>query len=557
MELYLSIFDFLDLSDLLTMRLVSKRIESAVREFRVQELTFFEESFYRDYGSFTNVWFSSDKAREQRMLFPFSRNFLSRVPCNVQFLRRLSIRSLRMIEGIDLQEITRFQHLECLEIGFDLESQQSFSLSLPNLRALRIREFLHKEQLEIVSPKLRALQLPPLENIFRRDKLSREEYLATHLPRLTFRHPQSVGFLSFDKDYISLPDEPLAHEPYLDQFKSVDCMEIEYLPQVYFNLPEFEEFDRVVRLDQALLKFPNLKRVHCNVPISYLKRTVFAKLIVQLRDFKRPDLKVFSNDIELSDDPVLTEDFERCRRAYIKKDLSCKWEFQLSGMLSLQLRHYLKLNDRVRSTEWIDYSELEAWLVSIQQGPALGRTSPAPSNVLPIDFFKRFPCIRGIRVTSRISDPDALASFVKNCNKLKQFSSSGSELGQTFWDELPILSSLNFLEIDEANDLDMQFLLRMNRLVSLKSNQQFTTEITRYFFGMRFGYELVGKIHNNSLKSSRCGRSKFFLLNVNGETTEEQLTFECLIEQFSSLERRRSSDDGPPLKIFKSSVIPS
>ena len=351
LELYLSIFDYLDLNDLLTMRLVCKRIENAVREFRVQELTFLEGSFYSDYPVFPNVWFSSDKTKEQRMLFPFSRNFLSKGPCNVQFLKWLSIRSLRMIEAIDLEEIAKFQHLECLEIGFDLESQKSFSLSLPNLRALKVIEFLHKKQLEIVAPKLQALHLPAPRNFFERRELSREEYLATYLPQLTFRHPQSVGFLSFHTDYFSLPDHPLPHEPYLNQFESVDCMQIQHAQQIFSSTPDFEEFNRVVRLDQALLKFPNLKRVHCNALTSVIKRLDLAKLIAQLRDFDLPGLKVYSNGIELSDDPTLTEDFNRFRRPYVEKDFSCKWDRRLSGRLILQLSHYSRLEDTVRSTE--------------------------------------------------------------------------------------------------------------------------------------------------------------------------------------------------------------
>ena len=564
LELYLSIFDFLDLNDLLTMRLVSKRFESAVREFRIEELTFLDYYFYLGYSHFTNVWFSSEKTREQRMLFLFSKGFLSRGPCKVQFLRRLYIWSLRMIEGIDLEVIARFQHLECLEIGFDLRTPHSFSLSLPNLRALRVIEFLHKEPLEVVAPKLQALELPWLQYVpFRREELSRKEYLTVYLSQLTFRHPQTVRYLFFHEDYLSFPYDPLAHEPYLNQFESVDCIEIKHLQnhRAAF-LSNFDpdrlvrSQDRTFRLDQLLLKFPNLKRIYCNVWHGYLKKAVFANLIRQLRDLERSDLKMFSNDIELSGDPILIEDFDRCRRAYLSQNRDTKWDFYLSGKFMLQLRHYSKLNDRVKMGEWIDYSELEAWLGSMQveQGAAFDRAGPAPSGGLPIDFFKRFPFIRGIRVTSRISDPDALVSFVKNCNKLKQFSSSGSELGQAFFDQLPVVSSLNFLEIEEASDLDMQFLLRMNRLVGLKTNQQLTTKIARYFFGMRFGYELVGKIQNNSVKGSRI-RRKLFSLEVNEETTEEQLTFEGLIEQFSSLERGRSSDDGPPLKIFKSSVV--
>ena len=156
-------------------------------------------------------------------------------------------------------------------------------------------------------------------------------------------------------------------------------------------------------------------------------------------------------------------------------------------------------------------------------------------------------------MTSRISDPDALASFVKNCHKLKELSLSGSELGQAFCDELPVVSSLNFLEIEEANDLNMQFVIRMNRLVSLKTNQQLTAEIARNFFSTRFGHELQGKIQCNSVKSIHFG-GNCFSLKVNGETIKKQQTLEYLIEQFSSLERGRSSDDGPPLKSFKSSV---
>lgn len=515
--LYLKIFDFLDLSDLLTMRLVCKSFESAVREFRIQELTFLGDSFQSNLFRFAHDWlspdwFSSDEPKELRMVFRFSKYFLSGSPFNVQFLKRLKIFSLERTKIIDLEEISRFQHLECLEIGFDLENFcESFCLSLPNLQALSIFTYRQKENLEMLTPKLRALELP--------------DHLANS--SLTFSHPESVQLLSIAGEFLS--------QNFINQFENVECLNVR-LSQ------EAGQRDSDVRLDAILLKFPSLKRMHCNAKIEdgYIQRALVDRLLAQLKALKS-QLKVYCTDIEL---PILIEDFEKCRKTYKKKKKkNTIWAPRLNGKLILQLKHYSKLNDNVRSTQWIDYNELETWLGSMQveQHPVLDRADPMPSSLLPLDFFERFRNVRGIRVTSRIDEQDAFATFVKNCKKLNELSLSDSQLGQAFFDELPAMSSLNFLDIKESNELNMDFLLKMNQVTELKTNQQLTAKIVLKFFRSRFGDYLLGQIGSNSAEIYKNEKENYKsekenLYSLKVCEVERQLNLESLIEHYNCLE---------------------
>ena len=551
LELYLTIFNFLNLRELMTMRLVCKKFESIVREFRIRELS----PYWSFYSRLDNYWFSSEKLRDENMIFRFPTCLFSKSPFNVQFLKRLRIESLENAKNvIDLKKISQFQHLECLEIGFDLENHKSFSLSLSDLKALYIINYQQKEQLEIVAPKLRALKLKVATVNLYLQNISWDKYIAIYLSQLTFRQPESVRFLSIDNEFLSRSDDVLSHEPYLNQFKNVECMEIVFRQdyEAKINIDPSGTKDKVFKLEQMPRKFPNLKQIHCNARYCYVKKTIFAKVIAQLRAFKRPGLKVYSMDIELSDDPTLIEDFERYREASITHAIYVlnaglklpifysKWVYDgLNGKLILQLNHYSKLNDKAKTTEWIDYNELVAWLGSMQveQGPGPGRVGAVPSGLLPIDFFERFPYIRGIRATNRIDNQDAFASFVENCKNLRELSLHDSELGQAFYDQLPTVSSLSFLEIEEASDLNMQFILRMNRLDTLTTNQQLTAKIALKFF-RSIGIKLVGKIQSSLVESSCLNDYISYSLKVNEETIEEELTLESLVEHFNSLERR-------------------
>ena len=190
----------------------------------------------------------------------------------------------------------------------------------------------------------------------------------------------------------------------------------------------------------------------------------------------------------------------------------------------MQLSHYSKLNDNVRETRWIDYNELMGLLKTVPVGPSL-----------PKDFFDRFRNIQAIRVSEPPNDQDHLALFVRNCKRLVFLSISNSQLSQTFFDQLPAISSLRILELNETKCLNTDFIVRMSRLTVLQTNQQLRLKVAtnmvrarcQSFVQCKIGYELV--------KIARTLTNDQYSFERKGNLLEE-LNYEDLVEHCDLLE---------------------
>lgn len=589
LELMEHVFDYLDLNDLIKARLVCKSFEQAVREVRIKELTFLQKPLFSADLLDLN-WFALNEAKAPgRILhcpseFVLSELFLTRKPFNIQLLKRLSICSLKMAgTGIDLEDLNRFQDLECLEITLDRNCKSFSRLSLPNLKALRIIDYFLRKPFEIVAPKLQSLKLPDRPNFSdKNDKRSKRESdeltdkvnaklkrelgisnvcpdykepinylrLSERAHTLLFRHSESVRSLTISKD--------LLFGSYIDKFKNVEWLRVKF-DRTYEDGENDSEYDSDAILVPILSKFPKLKWLDCDAWESYVEKPILLELIAYLSSASESDIQIYCTDLKLSPDNLsLVSDYERCLKISVKKRVpTCYWDSQLNGQFALQLNHYSQLNDNVRSTRWICYNELESLLGTIPVGQwpvfgskesASGRNSPA--NLLPIDFFEKFQNIRGIRVTSRI-DQKQFAFFVKNCKKLRELWISDSQLGQSFFDELPAMSSLSVLKIKEANDLSMDFLLRISRLRAFWTNRRLSSKAALKMFRTEYGYVSECKIKSNPVKITRVSKGRFSIKNSDrSDFIVKEANLKSLIEHCDYLEKG-------PLSYYLTSILSS
>lgn len=390
--------------------------------------------------------------------------------------------------------------------------------------------------MEIIAPKLRAVELPIPSYDFIKDRLGCD-FVA-----LNFSHAESVQFLSVLDHFLS--------QTYITQFKNVEHLRLEFPPDTKLN-PSYNKFlgyNFTFSLDSYLAKFPKLKQLHATTEHCYVERKIFVQLVDQLSSAlkKRPDLKIYCMDIELSCDPNLINQFKRCSKAYASKmreeDVSTL--YIMSGeKLSLQLNYYSRLSDNIRETRWIDYNELMDLIRTVGQRPMLEDKSTSEANLaLPADFFDRFRNIQTIHVTNQIENSYHFALFVKNCKRLLYLSLSNSQLGQAFFDELPSISSLIMLKVEETSNLNMNFMLRMYQLNDLETNQQLSSRVALKMLQARFHGKLNCKIGDNYVTITRKPRSIDRYLVEAGDITyayvRKEINFESLVKQCNSLENK-------------------
>ena len=543
LELSLKIFGHLDLADLIALRLVCKKFELIVREVKIKELIFvkgdifwwsgFTWDHYKDADSLDRPyqsWFFENDLQEFSAFFTFSKYLLSDGPFHVRSLRRLSIRSLSDVKGIDIEDINRFDQLEHLEIGFDQRPLKSSSmcslfdkqprqvprLCLANLQVLSIISYFNQRGLQIDAPKLKALKLPKLLKA----KEGKGKYNSTisynfnakfnfecffnrttnDLSSLQFKHSESIKFLRipyvrsyYDDDEVDIDDDEFDLSRYLiyiGRFRNVEHL--------------FLDFSDVLdTLGSYIYKFPKLKTL--DIPSKGLSLYYYQKiisLIESLAALPKPNLKVYYMGIELLNDQRLVDDFltyinaNEAYRSYDKNSLhswqSCPstFEFMLQlknrSLLSVQREpvhkiYYHKLIDTIQAMlvdQVPEFSGKEAVHVRNRLGQF---------TMLPSDFFELNSKVASIEVTKRIGNEIDFTKLVKNCKNLRKLVVTNSQLTQSFFDELPAISLLSFLTLEETTELNMHFLSRMNHLIDCQTNQSLSTKVllklakTRYF----------------------------------------------------------------------------
>lgn len=97
-------------------------------------------------------------------------------------------------------------------------------------------------------------------------------------------------------------------------------------------------------------------------------------------------------------------------------------------------------------------------------------------------------------------------------------------MSQRLFDELPEMSLLNFLHVEEPNELNMHFLFRMNQLVQCSTNQQPIPEMVLKLAKTRHNRKLNRKIKSKSVSIRKNVIGEYRLTIDSVEKLVESLT---------------------------------
>lgn len=385
------IFDYLTIDDLLELKLVNKKLNLIVNQFKIQEL-----NIQSDYNHFKDrSWYTNNPINFKYNL-SFLKKSLLKTSSNLKFnLKRLKVSRVQDGDPITLIDINMLKNLEELKIRvWNCKTNENKKLSLLRLKILELNT---NSPIEIHTPSLIALNI-------------NNHYFS--LKNLEIINPTSIKYLklsNYEKIVETIFNSNL-------QYLECDC---------------FYDID----VQTFLIKFYNLKELR----ILNDNRINFMYLLFELKNEK---MKVFYRGIELIN---LTK-FEELRKL-IKS---------YGNTLSIQLSNYELLDYNLNYVDKINYNEV---------------INLINHNVLTIDqFFKKYSNIRSIIIKDEIENQNELNKFIKSCYNLDTLTILRSNLDQSFYDNLPIFTSLSRLEITENTKLNFEFISRMFNLRFLITN---------------------------------------------------------------------------------------
>ena len=407
-EIYHNIFQFLNLNDLLNLRLVSKRIEFILKGYRIKELNIYNAN-ERSAIQKKSWWFTNQSIEHSidtsKLLLMKSSLF------NIKLKRlRIILPGEKLDFNIDLllgEELSKFDQIEHLEISLHRINlkQRNIKFSLPNLKVLQMQ--LGQELrtcIELETPNLKAIGIK-------------------------FVGDNSFGFIKFNY-------------PLSIQHLNLTLFNNEYL--ILKNLV-YLVCDSTTNLNSKVIEnYENLKELHYDYDPSRRFEDSFVCAKQDLKIYKKGVLlldggefiKSSSDSIRFSPDNLRLIMNNYSNSSPISDSLDC-----------MKMLEYAKLIKFIKNKELI-YS-------------------------LPLDFFERFN-IEVIYVRNIIKDQNQLIQFVQKCKNLSYLNFQNTRLKQAFFDELPRVSSLNRLDINENKAfclVNYNFIGRMFNLIKFETNK--------------------------------------------------------------------------------------
>ena len=469
-ELYQLILDFLSVPDLLALRLANKFFFEVVKEFRVKELCFQKGYAYlpKNYGQRGQYTFKSHTAinyldgdRPMNLISSKNLHLLKKPFFNIKRLKKLEIclNPQNQSCGIGDAHINFLIHLEELRIVlrnlWDLEDF-TWRLVLPKLKVFELvkSSFLNCGRINVDAPLLHSLKM-----------MRFEKESAVNLD-----HPSSVKSL-----------HSLWIYPKLGPFENLE----EWTIYLYDNHIDFKTLERKNQLDfifgsdfRANGEFSAFKKLRTLRVMggfaSALDLNQFYTLVRNQLISKGNHFQFIFNGLRLTGGQEFGDLDLRKLRLRIGNDLHTEKQNQLNESI---MQNFEKTEDNLR------------FITSIEIGQNFGswfEKENEPS--IPIDLLlSRFTSLRKIEVTSEIECPNRFAQFVAGCKNLGELHLEDSQLPQQFFDQLPSISSLYDLEIDDLPDrepLNFRFVSRMFGLRRLCSGHHLITAIQNEDFDL-------------------------------------------------------------------------
>ena len=424
-ELFPFILRHCDIDDLFNLRLVSKKFNNAVSDFKPAELVFDDEFEY-----LYNWWWTNESIRFNCVLDTSRLFLLTSSIVNLSCLRRLILDGKNQNYKIQLEDLNHLHRLEQLE----------FNASLIELRPLVGASATESARYETSKLSLRNLKILYIfTSTFRGE--SKLQYFIFDTPNLESVCLDLDHFVTDQHDFRVVNPLSIKHlnvysfGNHLSVFKNV--VHFEYSGDIY-NWNEESEVD-------ILETFPKLNEIH--VLKNYSR--VLDILLQRTERSNRDPMKVYYGDYQ----------------AFSSRDLPELDRIIFCRSLSEQIKNYSILaNGLPYNTPEIYYDKL------------MGLIDEHLDGSFPIDFFTKYNNIQRVYITTDVDESKAI-DFLRNCSNLGRLVVTNSNLNKSsFYDQLPSLKpALVALEIlDEQSDLnlDFEFLFKLYYLRTLRTNQE-------------------------------------------------------------------------------------
>ena len=433
-ELWHLVFEHLELVDLSTCALISKKMYFAVNTYPVRALAFTGR---------TEGWFHTIFATHKHRVDFAMTSILNRSPFSFELLKRLKI---GRESPIDLNEINRFTLLEELDIDLkNYRNEANRTLSLANLKTLHVFMSEHISLLELQTPKLANV------NTF-------------DLKKLQFAYPHSVEaictFFHGEKLMANLRRLYFADfYGHLDYDDKIDTRKIPDFSNLSLNLVK-----ELKKLKELAFHFNNM---------NFVKRNLgnFQKIIRDILALGLPDLKLFWMGVQVTDADLLNEFSPRenimiFQLRHFKKKIYCT---SLSSFyFNDQVKFYSTAGIDVKSNEFLriffakfsprelivsgKVVEQELLINFILRSRSLFKLKFSKSGLKQTFFDRLAKIIRLNRIPLRElrfekSEPDLKFDFVCEIRQLQLFESDAELPTETFAKlvQLPCLTELKCL----------------------------------------------------------------------------------------------------------------
>ena len=354
---------------------------------------------------------------------------------DVQCLMRLKVVIDEKNAAI-LDRIKELQKLDQLEIELRLKKLPKSTLFvLPSLKVLAIK-----------SNQILELNFIEIKDclVFFCPELRAVKIDCDLLDSIKFSEPKVIKHLESDK-----------FDAKLFQFKRLESIGIHSFAFTKDILLPFYDLNAIfinyqsVRITNSLDKLINLTK---------LKELLDFKCIA-----RNQDLKIYYNSV-LIDRNVLNN-------------------FSIENELAFYMRNYQLLSNDLIDFNHINYSKLMSLI----------------ENDLPADFFKKFINIQCIEINGQVANQKKLIKFIRQCANLCELKLNNSSLVQSFYKQLPLISSLIKLVIQEKKiGLNYEFFSKTRYLklfaitndrnspfINLVNNQLLSTESLEEFHSFK------------------------------------------------------------------------
>ena len=384
-EMWHLIFDHLQVVDLFSCAQVSKAVYLVVKSYRVREIAFTGR---------IHKWFHYTTPitnHKHRVDFTMT-SILRQSFFNFDYLKRLKIGRPSVI---DLDVINKFTRLEELDIDLkNYESEKSRTLSLANLKVLYLLVPSCLSYVELDTPRLAKL-------------------CSFSLEVLEFVYPESIRCI-----------HTFFHSGKLKTFRNLEYLAI---TDSYNQLNDLRSYYYPsIGLFSVKKGLKNLKEVdfYCSYRYEEDNMSVFKRMIANLLALKRPDLKVFWQNVQITDPNLLTE-YERIND-------------KIESRIAFQLKHHDKLKEKVEFFPYYDFNDSMRLLKEAGLDPR--------SEEFTSKFFPKYS-FRKIGIIGKIEEPEFLLQLIARSPNLFELEFENSGLDQSFFDRMADTIRLNAIPL--------------------------------------------------------------------------------------------------------------